>query len=385
MLPLVKDIYLLNPNIPKKTGESILRTNLEKAPRYSLSYKEEAPPRIPVTRGDPRADHAVVPAQLSKMKSLMFFIVVIADVFAAGTQRDSRHYFGLGTTSKKEAALSREEVIEEREPSLGELLTGLTPSAISHLLTIDTVVNVINSLPMATLYNRAVSTDFRQLRDDPSETSAFLANVLVNALDAANGPENLPAPEDLMKMTIKMYIEVCVALFQPHNSTENVDNTEQEQLKRYIVRALSRGGTGEIRGLTIKADGQTLLSPRSTLSVLGWTLNTMPHFGNHFLIFLQRIPILEIDARLQNFDSSPESVDDLANFLTTVGMDLLTALEIDPFFFTEEFYVAELITMKIQLTFALYDLLEGKPSDNMEDDLPDGEAVVKRLLLNALT
>ena len=315
------------------------------------------------------------------MKSLLFFIVVIADVFAAGTQRDSRHFFSLGTTSKKETALSREEVIEEAEPSLGELLTGLTPSAISHLLTIDTVVNVINSLPMATLYNRAVSTDFRQLRDDPSETSAFLANVLVNALDAANGPENLPAPEDLMKMTIKMYIEVCVALFAPYNATEN---TEQEQLKRYIVRALSRGGTGEIRGLTIKADGQTLLSPRSTLSVLGWTLNTMPHFGNHFLIFLQRIPILEIDARLQNFDSSPQSVDDLANFLTTVGMDLLAALDIDPFFFTEEFYVAELITMKIQLTFALYDLLEGKSSNNAED-LPDGEAVVKRLLLNALT
>merc|ERR1712088_140384 len=319
-------------------------------------------------------------AQLSKMKSLLLFTVIIAEVFAAGTHRDSRHFFSQGAANNEKAAESKEEVIEEPERSLLELLTGLTSSAISNLLEIETLVNVVNSLPMATLYNRAINTDLSQLRDDPSETSAFLAFTLLTALDAANGEENLPAPKDFMKMIIKTYIEVCVALFAPYNSTENIEQTEERrQLKKYLVRALSRGSSGEIRGLTVRANGQTLLSPRSTLSAIGWTLNKMPDFEVPLIIVLQTIPFLEVDSRLQNFDSSPERVDDLANFLTGVAMDLLVALDIDPFFFTQEFYLAELITTKIQLSFALYDLLEGKPSDK------DGEVVVKRLLLHALT
>merc|ERR1712088_256029 len=312
-------------------------------------------------------------AQLSKMKSLLLFTVIIAEVFAAGTHRDSRHFFSQGAANNEKAAESKEEVIEEPERSLLELLTGLTSSAISNLFEIETLVNVVNSLPMATLYNRAINTDLSQLRDDPSETSAFLAFTLLTALDAANGEENLPAPEDFMQMIIKTYIEVSVALFAPYNSTENIEQTEERrQLKKYLVRALSRGSSGEIRGLTVRANGQTLLS-------IGWTLNKMPDFEVPLIIVLQTIPFLEIDSRLQNFDSSPESVDDLANFLTGVAMDLLIALDIDPFFFTQEFYLAELITTKIQLSFALYDLLEGKPSDK------DGEVVVKRLLLHALT
>ena len=306
---------------------------------------------------------------------------MIAEVFAAGTQRDSRHFFNQGATSIEKAAEGKEEVMEEPERSFLELLTGLTSSAISKLLEIETLVNVVNSLPMATLYNRAVSTNLSQLREDPSETSTFLAHTLLTALDAANGPENLPATEDFIKMTIKMYIDVCVALFAPYNPTEeNIEHTEERrQLKKYLVRALSRGSSGEIRGLTIKANGQTLLSPRSTLSAIGWTLDTLPNFEIPLIVALQKIPILEIDRMLQEFDSSPESVDALANFLTGVAMDLVIALDIDPFFFTQEFYLAELITTKIQLSFALYDLLEGNPSDK------DGEAVVKRLLLNALT
>ena len=363
------------------TRKSIFRTHLGKAPRYTptFSYKEGRAPRVPVSSSDPSTNH-VVPAQISEMKSRLLFIVMIAEVFAAGTQRDSRHFFNQGATSIEKAAEGKAEVIEEPERSFLELLTGLTSSAISKLLEIETLVNVVNSLPMATLYNRAISTDLSQLRDDPSETSDFLAHTLLTALDAANGPENLPATEDFIKMTIKMYIDVCVALFAPYNSTEDIEHTEERrQLKKYLVRALSRGSSGEIRGLTIKANGQTLLSPRSTLSAIGWTLNTMPNFKIPLIIVLQKIPILEIDSMLQEFDSSPESVDALANFLTGVAMDLVIALDIDPFFFTQEFYLAELITTKIQLSFALYDLLDGKPSDK------DGEAVVKRLLLNALT
>ena len=316
------------------------------------------------------------------MKYLLF-IAMVTNVFGAGTvERDGRHFFSQVVSGRKDDAASMEEAVDTM-PSLMELLTGLTSSALSRLLTIETLENVVDALPMGTLYNRARNTNFSRLREDPSETSAFLAQVLLDALEAANGPENLPAPHDMMKLTIKMYIEVCVALFQP--TKEDMEHPEQqEQLKTYIVRALSRGSSGEIRGLTQSADGQTLLSPRSTLSVLGWTLSTMPNFGNNFLIILQRIPIQELDSKLQKFDSSPESTDDLANFLTGVGMDLLNALEIPPTFFTERFYLEELITMKIQLGFALYDLLEGKPINNMEDDLPDGEAVVKRLILNAL-
>ena len=184
-----------------------------------------------------------------------------------------------------------------------------------------------------------------------------------------------------MKMAIKTYIEIYVALFQ--GETEE----EKRQLKKYLVRALSRGNSGEIRGLTIKANGQTLLSPRSTLSVLGWVLEALPHIDTPLIVILQTIPIKEIDSKLQDFDYSPESVDDLANFLTGVGMDLLIALGIDPeveLWFASEYYVAEVINMQIRFMFALYDLLEGKPEEFPAEDRR-GEAVVKRLLLNALT
>ena len=183
-----------------------------------------------------------------------------------------------------------------------------------------------------------------------------------------------------MKMAIKTYIEIYVALF--HEETEE----EKRQLKKYLVRALSRGNSGEIRGLTIKANGQTLLSPRSTLSMLGWFLEALPNIDIPLIVILQTIPITEIESKLQDFDYSPESVDDLANFLTGVGMDLLIALGIDPeveLWFASEYYVAEVINMQIQFMFALYDLLEGKPEEGAEERR--GEAVVKRLLLNALT
>ena len=103
------------------------------------------------------------------------------------------------------------------------------------------------------------------------------------------------------------------------------------------------------------------------------------------IFFLQRIPYAAIENELEAFDYSPEGVDDLANFLTPIGMDFLAAFEIDPFFFREEFFLAKLITLKIQIGFALYDLLEGRPSVDIDENGLGGEAAVKRLIVNALT
>ena len=156
-------------------------------------------------------------------------------------------------------------------------------------------------------------------------------------------------------------------------------------LKTYVLKALLRGNPTQVRGLTRSEDGQLLMSPRVALSVIEWTLNSMPNFGNNFLIFLQRIPYAAIENELEAFDYSPEGVDDLANFLTPIGMDFLAAFEIDPFFFREEFFLAKLITLKIQIGFALYDLLEGRPSVDIDENGLGGEAAVKRLIVNALT
>ena len=115
------------------------------------------------------------------MKYLLF-IAMVTNVFGAGTvERDGRHFFSQVVSGRKDDAASMEEAVDTM-PSLVELLTGLTSSALSRLLTIETLENVVDALPMGTLYNRARNTNFSRLREDPSETSAFLAQVLLDAL-----------------------------------------------------------------------------------------------------------------------------------------------------------------------------------------------------------
>ena len=280
------------------------------------------------------------------------------------------------------AELKEGAIVEKHE--LVEILTNLAPDAIAKLASITTISNVVDSLPMATLFNRLINEDLDSLRADPYEAGEFYAAVFVNALNIAKGPEHFPRPEDFMKLAIKTYIEVYIALFQPVNNNAKIAEAKNK-LKTYVVKALLRGKPTQVRGLTRSKDGQLLMSPRVALSLIEWTLNSMPNFGNNFLIFLQRIPYAAIENELEAFDYSPEGVDDLANFLTPIGMDFLAAFEIDPFFFREEFFLAKLITLKIQIGFALYDLLEGRPSVDMDEDGLDGEAAVKRLIVNALT
>ena len=134
-------------------------------------------------------------------------------------------------------------------------MTKLAPDAIAKLASITTISNVVDSLPMATLFNRLINEDLDSLRADPYEAGEFYAAVFVNALNIAKGPEHFPRPEDFMKLAIKTYIEVYIALFQPVNNNAKIAEAK-EKLKTYVVKALLRGKPTQVRGLTRSKDGQ---------------------------------------------------------------------------------------------------------------------------------
>ena len=189
-----------------------------------------------------------------KMRILLLLIFFAQSLAAVTTfHQGAKHVPEQMLLVENVAELKEGAIVEKHE--LVEILTKLAPDAIAKLASITTISNVVDSLPMATLFNRLINEDLDSLRADPYEAGEFYAAVFVNALNIAKGPEHFPRPEDFMKLAIKTYIEVYIALFQPVNNNAKIAEAK-EKLKTYVVKALLRGKPTPVRGLTRSKDGQ---------------------------------------------------------------------------------------------------------------------------------